>query len=62
MATASGPGVFPRYTSKVSASDETAKKNAKEWEPLLEKWHGVMEWAAQEGPAKHVECVASLSP
>lgn len=58
---ASNLGGFPRYTTKVSSSDEAAKANAASWEPVMQRWNSVMEWAAQEGPEKHVEYVSRLA-
>ncbi|CAI4211994.1 unnamed protein product [Parascedosporium putredinis] len=47
--------MFRQYTTKLAPSDKVCQDNAAAWQPVLEKWEDVMQWAAGEGPSKHVE-------
>ncbi|KAG5758612.1 hypothetical protein H9Q72_013249 [Fusarium xylarioides] len=48
-------GTFRRYISKVSPTEKASQDNLESWKPVLERWQNIMQWAAGEGPTKHVE-------
>lgn len=54
--------MFRQYTTKLAPSDKVCQDNVAAWKPVLEKWEDVMQWAAGEGPSKHVAYASSFFP